>query len=73
MVRNGTFCASELMSDADVTINVTLVMDWRFRLGLWLMRLGARIMGARNVCVVELEHDQAGSPTQYRPGRVDAS
>lgn len=42
---------SDLVRDegGKMTFNVELVLirDWRYRLGLWLMKLGARICGYR--------------------------
>jgi hypothetical protein len=38
---------SDAMRDAEMTIHVDVVRDWRWRLGLWLMMLGARVMRAR--------------------------
>jgi hypothetical protein len=41
------FTASDLMRDAEYTIHVRLRFDWRFRLGMRLVRLGFRLMGAK--------------------------
>jgi hypothetical protein len=40
--------ASELMKGTIMTVDVSidLVIDWRFRLGFWVMKLGARLMGS---------------------------
>jgi hypothetical protein len=37
---------SEVMKDAEITVNVRVVNDWRWRLGMWLIRLGVRMVGA---------------------------
>jgi hypothetical protein len=41
------FTASDLMSDVEFTMHVALRYDWRYRLGLWLVKLGIRLMGAK--------------------------
>jgi hypothetical protein len=41
------FTASDLMSDAEFTMHVRLRFDWRFRLGMWLVKIGVRLMGAK--------------------------
>jgi hypothetical protein len=39
--------ASDLMHDSTMVVHVCVVYDWRWRVGLWLVRLGVRVMGAR--------------------------
>ena len=43
MAATPVFRASEVLRDshAEITISVKVIQDWRFRLGLWLIRLGA--------------------------------
>jgi hypothetical protein len=33
--------------DAEFTMHVQLHLDWRFQLGLWLVKIGVRLMGAK--------------------------
>jgi hypothetical protein len=44
---SGPIKASELAKEngGKFVVEVEYVIDWRFRLGLWLMKLGARLMG----------------------------
>ncbi len=39
-----TVKASDAMRGRTLTINVKLVKDWRFRLGFWILKFGARVM-----------------------------
>lgn len=47
---------SEAMREAEFTINVRFRFDRRFRLGLWLVRLGFRVMGVRRPVEVKRSH-----------------
>lgn len=47
MTHDMTIKASELFRDRELAINVRLVRDLRFRLGLWLIRLGFRVLRTR--------------------------
>jgi hypothetical protein len=38
---------SDVIKWSMITINVRLVHDWRFRLGVWLIRLGGMVIGCR--------------------------
>lgn len=40
-----SFKASDLASEGTITLNVKLIKDWRFRLGIWISVLGMRIAG----------------------------
>jgi len=42
-----TFKASEMLRDgrAELALQVRVIKDWRFRLGLWMVRVGARLAG----------------------------
>ncbi len=40
-----TVKVSDAMRGRELTINLRLVKDWRFRVGFWFIRLGGRIMG----------------------------
>jgi hypothetical protein len=46
-VKPPVFKASEAIGGAEFTIHVQLHLDWRFQLGLWLVKLGIRLMGAK--------------------------
>jgi hypothetical protein len=50
--------ARELMSDTHVTVHVKTIFDWRFRLGLRLMKIGAHLMGFCTVVVTSDEWEE---------------
>ncbi len=41
--------ASEALREnrAELVVTVKMVRDWRFRLGLWLIKMGCKIIGIR--------------------------
>lgn len=53
-----TFKMSELARDMTLTVHIRIIHDWRFRLGLWLVRIGARLAGFA-VRTTELPSDDA--------------
>lgn len=45
--------SSEILKGSTIEMTVHLDLDWRFRLGLSVMKLGARIMGSKLKTKVE--------------------
>lgn len=68
MASLGRIKASDLMKDCEMTIDVVVIHDWRFRLGLWAMKLGARIMSSTLKANDAWPQAQADSPQDTRGG-----